>query len=420
MSSVTRAAPEAPNRNLIAGRVGRAEFIVVIAALMALNAFAIDIVLPAYPELAQAFSVTDETDVAMILVTYILGFSVGQLAFGPIADRYGRRAPLFVGMVLYALAAIGVLMTADFTAVLLLRALQGVGAAATRVIALAVVRDTMKGREMASLMSLVMMVFMVVPIFAPMAGEGLLIVSGWPGIFWAMALSAIALLAWCAVRLPETLKPEYRRDLSARTIVNGFGAILRIRLVAGYCAATAFFFSALFAFLTVAQPLYVGVYGLDRTFTIAFGAVAALMAVTSMVNSRLVHKLGARRLSHGALIAFTALSGVLTLLSFGGNPPFWLFMTLMALLFPLLGLIGANLNAIAMEPLGEVAGSASAILGFLQSAVAGLIGAFIGSLFDDQVVVLAAGFTIVSGLSVLSIWWAEEGKLFRAPNAGEA
>lgn len=419
MTEVTRASARLPEEGAIAGPLGKPEFIAIIAAMMAMNALAIDIVLPAYPELAAAFGLGAEADVGLVLVTYILGFGIGQLGFGPVSDRFGRRRPLFAGLALYGVVSLLGAVAPSYTLLLVLRFLQGVGAAATRVIALAVVRDTLKGRAMASLMSLVMMVFMVVPILAPVLGEGLLLLGDWRGIFLTMTILCAVMAAWAWVRLPETLVEEKRRPLTGRSIAEAMRIIVSDRTALGYSLGTGFIFSALFAFITLAQPVYVGVYGLERSFTLAFGGVAALMAVASFWNSSLVQTIGARRLCQGALIGFAVLSAVLALLCLGGNPGFWVFFGLIALIFPLFGLIGANMNAIAMEPLGAVAGSASSVLGFLQSVVAGLIGAGIASLFAGEVVVLAGGLLMASLLSIAAIVMAERGKLFRAPGADE-
>ncbi|MCQ8185048.1 multidrug effflux MFS transporter [Parvularcula maris] len=409
-------ARDATNRaDLRPAGIRRAEFIALVASLMALNALAIDVVLPAYPEIASAFSLDSDADAGQVLVTYILGFGLGQLLFGPITDRFGRRGPLMAGVAIYIAAALLSPLMPSFALLLGLRFLQGIGAAATRVIAVAIVRDTMKGRAMASLMSLVMMVFMVVPILAPMAGEGILRLTSWQGIFYAMAVLCAVVAVWFSLRLPETLPAERRRPLTMRSTIEAVRLIARTRVALFYGLATGFIYSALFAFLTLAQPLFVGVYGYEDSFTFAFAGVAALMGATSLANSRLVTRLGARRLSHTALTGFLLVASALGILSLGGNPPFWVFFGAVCLVMPLFGLIGANMNAIAMEPVGEVAGSASAILGFLQSVLAGLLGAGVAALFGGEVWVFAAGLAAASLLSLLTVGLAERGRLFRAP-----
>ena len=400
--------------------MARAEFIALVAFLMATNALAIDIVLPAYPNLAEAFGLQDEADASQILVTYILGFGFGQLAFGPISDRYGRRKPLTWGLILYAATAFLCAIAPSYGAMLVLRFLQGAGASASRTIAVAVVRDTMKGRAMASLLSLVSVVFMAVPILAPMFGQGLLWLTGWQGIYITMAVLAVAVLVWFRQRLPETLMPEARRPLTVESVLGAFRLIAGNRLAFFYALSTGLIYSALFAFLTLAQPVFVGVYGLEKTFTLVFAALALLMAVGSLLNSALVGRLGARRLCHGALLGFIGLSGLLFLASLGGNPPLWLFVILLGFILALFGLIGANMNAIAMEPLGEVAGSASSVLGFMQSIIAGIIGAFLGALFSGQLTTFAGGLIGAGVLALGAVAIAEHGKLFRAPSAGGA
>lgn len=403
--------------DLTAASISRPAFISMMAMLMALNALAIDIVLPAFGALQQAYADVDVSRVQLVLTAYVLGFAIAQLVLGPLSDRFGRRMPLFIGMAGYILFACAGGLAPDFNLLLLSRFLQGTCAAATRVVALAMVRDTHSGRAMASTMSLVMMVFMVVPVFAPMIGQGIIVFSDWHFIFFAMAAMCGAVLLWCMVAMPETLPPEGRRPLTFRSVAAAFALIATDRHALFYALANAFFFASLFGFLNLAQPLLAEVYGLGALFPFAFGSVAVLMAVTSLTNSRLVGALGQRRLSHGALIGFASLSALLATIAAFGNPPLWLFLGLLALTMPLFGLIGANLNSLAMEPLGSIAGTASSVLGFLQTGGGGLFGAIIGMFYAGQVVTLAVGFTLASATALACVFIAERGQLF---GTGEA
>ncbi|MBC7282236.1 multidrug effflux MFS transporter [Hoeflea sp.] len=394
------------------GGIGRLQFIAIVASLMALNALAIDIMLPAFPHMAQGLAVTDANHVQYVLLAYIIGFGGAQLFFGPIADRYGRRMPLFVGIALYAICSIGGALAPSFEFLLLARFLQGIGAAATRVIALSVVRDTHSGRGMAATMSLVMMVFMVVPVFAPMMGQVIILAGDWHLIFVFMALVSIIVGIWAALRLPETLKEENRRPLTLASIRQAFAIVLTNRIALFYTLATSFYFGSLFGFLNVAQPIYVGIYGLGNYFPIAFAAVAVVMAGSSFLNSRLVGRFGQRRLSHSALIAYFVLGLILAGLTAMGPIPFWLFFTLSLLMMPLFGFVGSNFNSIAMEPLGAIAGTASSTLGFAQTVGGGLVGALIGQAYDGTVFPLAAGYALVSAVAIGMVLVAEKGRLF--------
>jgi len=397
--------------------IPRAEFIAIVAGLMALNALAIDILLPAFPNITAAYAIEGNT-VQYLLLSYVMGFGAAQLAFGPISDRFGRRAPLFAGLAIYIVCAIAGSFAPSFEMVLAFRFIQGLGAAATRVIALAVVRDTHAGRAMASTMSLVMMVFMVVPIIAPFVGQGIITVGPWQHIFWFMALLAAVMTAWTALRLPETLNPANRRELALRPVMKGFQLVVSNRISAFYTLATAFFFGSLFAFLNLAQPIFGEVYGLHAYFPLAMASGAAFMSAASFLNARIVGRIGMRRLSHGALVAHFGIAAVASVWFYTHEVPLWLFMTVLILIMPLFGLIGANFNSIAMEPLGKVAGTASSVLGFTQTVGGGLCGAMIGQAFDGTPLPLVAGSALMSFVTLLLVLVAEKGKLFGNPGDG--
>jgi len=394
------------------GGIGRPQFIAIIASLMALNALAIDIMLPAFPNIAAGLNVVDANQVQFVLLSYVIGFGGAQLFFGPVSDRYGRRAPLFFGIAMYAICCIAGAFAPSFEFLLLARFLQGIGAAATRVIAISVVRDTHSGRGMAATMSLVMMVFMVVPVFAPMLGQVVILFGNWHLIFIFMAVVSLMVGAWALFRLPETLHEEYRRPLTVKSISQAFAIVLSNRIALFYTLATSFYFGSLFGFLNVAQPIYVNIYGLGAYFPIAFAAVAVVMAGSSFLNSRLVGRFGQRRLSHGALLAYFGLSLLLAGLTAMGPIPFWLFFGISMLMMPLFGFVGSNFNSIAMEPLGAIAGTASSTLGFAQTVGGGVVGALIGQAYDGTVFPLAAGYAMVSAVAVAMVLIAEKGRLF--------
>lgn len=394
------------------GTLSRPEFIAMVASLMALNALALDIMLPAFPAISASLPAGDPNAVQYVLLSYVIGFGGAQLIFGPLADRFGRRRPLFVGMALYIACAVAGAFAPSFEFLLAMRFLQGIGAAATRVIALSVVRDTHSGRAMASTMSLVMMVFMVVPVIAPMAGQLIILAGEWHLVFFFMAAVAAAAGIWVMLRLPETLAEDKRRPLTVASVASAFRIIATNRVSLCYTLATAFYFGSLFAFLNVAQPVYVDIYGLGALFPLAFGAVAIVMAGSSFLNSRLVIRYGQRRLSHSALIAYFILTVIGTIATSFGPVPFWAFLAAMCTIMPLFGFVGANFNSIAMEPLGSIAGTASSVLGFAQTVGGGLTGAVIGQAFDGTLFPVATGFATVSAISLILVLIAERGKLF--------
>ena len=394
--------------------VGKIEFIGMMAMLMALNALAIDIMLPGLQQIGASLGVESENHRQYVISAYLLGFAFAQLVYGPLADRFGRRLPLLVGLGIYVAAALAGAFAPTFGALLLLRVAHGIGSAATRVISVSIIRDVFGGRKMAEVMSLVMMVFMIVPVVAPGTGQVIMIFGEWHLIFGFMAAMGIAVTIWVYLRLPETLDPADVRPFTLASVLRGFGIVLGNRVALCYTLASAFVFGALFGFINSAQQVYVGIYELGTMFPLAFAAVAMFMALSSFMNSRLVGRFGMRRLSHGALLGFMAIGAIWFGLSLFGVIPFPLFLLLFALAMFQFGLIGSNFNALAMEPLGHVAGTASSVLGFMGTAGGGVIGALIGQAFDGTTTPLAAGFFAVSVVGLIFVLIAEKGRLFQA------
>ncbi|PSJ59677.1 multidrug effflux MFS transporter [Pseudaminobacter soli (ex Li et al. 2025)] len=397
--------------------IGKVEFIAMMAMLMALNALAIDMMLPGLQQIGASLGVENENHRQYVISAYLLGFAFAQLAYGPLADRFGRRPPLLFGICIYVLAAGAAMFVPSFGALLAMRFVHGIGSAATRVISVSIIRDVFGGRRMAEVMSLVMMVFMIVPVIAPGIGQVVMIFGEWHLIFGFMAVMAILAGIWIWVRLPETLDPADKRPFTPMTILRGFGIVLGNRVALCYTLASSIVFGALFGFINSAQQIYVGIYDLGTMFPVVFAGVAMFMALSSFLNSRLVGRFGMRRLSHGALIGFMTVSFVwFTLSLMLGYLPFPLFLVLFALAMFQFGLIGSNFNALAMEPLGHVAGTASSVLGFMGTACGGAIGALIGQSFDGTTTPLAVGYFTVSVVGLVFVLIAEKGQLFRPHN----
>ncbi|ORE97889.1 transmembrane efflux protein [Aurantimonas sp. 22II-16-19i] len=391
------------------------ELVMMVACLMAMNAAAIDIFIPALQDIGTALQVSDANQRQFVITAYLLGFGGGQIVYGPLSDRYGRRRVLLFGIAVYVIAAGIATFSTSFAMLLTMRAIQGMGAAATRVIAISVVRDCFGGRRMASVMSLVMMVFMAIPVLAPNIGQGIMLFGSWREIFVIVALFGAGVGIWAALRLPETLAPENRRELTTKRVGEAFRIVLTNRIAFGYTIATAMIFGVLFGFINQAEQIYTEAYGLGPYFTLAFSATAIFMAISSFMNSRLVETFGMRRLSHGALIGFMALAALHLGVAwfYGGQAPLLFFIPVMTLNFCLFGFIGTNFNALAMDPLGHVAGTASAVLGFMQTVGGGIFGAIIGYYYDGTLIPLLLGFIVLSMLSTLCVFLAE-GRLFDA------
>jgi len=401
-----------PNSIVTSREPSRVEFIILVAALMALNALAIDVMLPALPYMGEALGVSNENERQLVVGFYMFGFGIAQLAFGPLTDRFGRRGPLFVGLAIYLVCAFAAIFAPTFGVLLALRFVQGLGAAGTRVIATAVVRDRFEGREMAEVMSLTFMIFMAIPIVAPGIGQVILLTGPWQYIFVFMGGLATMIAVWGFFRLPETMHPEYRRALSFKSVIDGFRIVLTNRVALFYGLAGTFLFGAMFGFISASQQIFVEFYGLGPYFPVAFAVMAGTIAVAQFVNSRIVRKVGMRRIAHTANLVYFAAALIWLMLALMGPIPFPLFFGLFMVIQFFFGWAASNMNALSMEPLGQVAGTAASVFGFTQTVGGALIGTFIGQHYDGTLVPNALGYAIMGGLVLISVLIAEKGRLF--------
>ncbi|MEO1071231.1 MAG: multidrug effflux MFS transporter [Pseudomonadota bacterium] len=385
----------------------QSELVIMVAALMSLNALAIDIMLPALSNISDFYSLTRDNDQQLVIFAYIAGFGAPQLIFGPISDRYGRKGLLRICLIGYAIAGIACIMTSSFMTLLLARFIQGVFASGVRVIAVSIVRDLLAGRAMARIMSLVMTVFMVVPILAPTLGAGVMLVAPWQWTFALLSIAAVVLLIWTQLRLPETLSSEDRQPLNPTQSVQAYWQVVTTRITFGYMCASGVIFGALFAFVAASEQIFTDVFQQHETFALWFAGVAGALALSNFLNSRIVERFGMRRISHSVLLLFTvlALINVVTLYTVGEK--LWLFYPLFCLTFGCFGMLGANFTALAMEPQGKIAGTASAAYGFASTTVASLIGYLVAGQFDGTVAPFMWGF-VALGVSSLSIVFVTE------------
>lgn len=384
------------------------EFVALTAALMALTAMSIDIMLPALPAIGDALGVTEDNDRQKIVILYMAGFAVGQLFYGPLSDRFGRKPVLLAGLGIFVLGSIGALWSQSFDALLAARLMQGLGAASPRVVAIAVVRDLYAGRQMARVMSLAMMVFIVIPVLAPTVGSALLHLGDWHVMFYALLIMGAAIAIWSGLRLPETAQQVLRHE-HAPSILQSFKLAILNPQTFAYGLAGGLMFGALLAYVASAQQIFTDVYSAESLFPILFGAVASVMALASFTNSRLVERLGMRKVSHTALVGHFATAAVLALASEAGVATLPVFACLVALTFFFFGLIAPNFNALAMEPQGHNAGMASSIIGALSTATAVVAGGAIGAAYNGTVLPLALGFAACS-LITLGIVYMVEGR----------
>jgi MFS transporter, DHA1 family, multidrug resistance protein len=393
--------------------MGFPEFVVIIASIMALNPLAMDMMLPALPNIRSAFHLADANHPQMVLSTFIIGFGVGQFVMGPLSDRFGRRPVLLGGMTVYGIASVLAIAAPSFETLLLARALQGLGTSATRVIATSIVRDCYAGRRMASVMSLAMMVFIAVPVIAPSFGQAVLMLTQWRGIFIVLMGYGVVTLIWSALRMPETLPVPLRRSLAVRDVLDAFRQTVTNRQTLGYALVSGGVLGSLFAFVFTSQQVFTEIYQLGPYFPIAFACIAIGTAIAGFVNSRFVNRLGMRVISHGALLGYVAVSGIMLLAVKLQMLPLPLFMALSALMMFAFGLMIANFTALAMEPQGHIAGTASSLYGSITTLLGIGIGTTIGQDYDGTLLPFATGFFLCTLASLGVVLFVEKGRLFR-------
>jgi DHA1 family bicyclomycin/chloramphenicol resistance-like MFS transporter len=397
------------------GLPGTKETVAMLAALMALNAFAIDAMIPALPAIGAELGVADDNRRQLVVIAYFLGFGSTQLVWGPLADRYGRKAVLAAGVLLYTAFALLCGIAGSFALLIASRVAMGASAAVTRVLVVAMVRDLFDGEAMARIMSLVFMVFMVVPVLAPSVGQAILLVAPWRAIFLVLAAYGLAMLVWSWVRLPETLHPEYRRTLQLGEIASGIRESLNERQSLGYTLALTAIFGGLTAYIASIQQIVFDVFRAPGAIGLVFAAVAAPMSLASWYNSRVVTRFGLRHVGHLGVIAFAAITIAHALLAATIDEPLWLFALMQSLAMSAFAFTSANLSTLAMEHMAPIAGTASSVQGVIGTIGGAGIGLVIGQSFDGTQLPFLAGIAACGTIGLLLTLITEKGRLMREP-----
>lgn len=391
--------------------LGMAEFVTLLATMVSILALSIDAMLPALDRIGADLGVTDANDTQLIVSGMFLGFAAGQIAAGPLSDSFGRKPVIYGGYVIFIAGCIMSMTATVFEVMLAGRVLQGLGAAAPRIVSLALVRDGYEGRAMARIMSIVMAIFILVPAIAPSVGEAVLLVADWRAIFGLLLAMAIIASVWFAARQPETLAAADRRKFSLRNIAGGIAEACSFRAAVGYTIASGIIFGAFLGYLSSAQQVFQSVYGTGKLFAVYFGVAALAIGAASIFNSSVVMRLGMRYLTWRALFGVTVISALFLAVvwHFDGVPPLWSFMVWLLVAFFATGILFGNFNALAMEPLGHMAGLGAAFVGSVSTFISLPLGWAIGNRFDNTVVPLIAGFAILGAISLIVMWWTERG-----------
>lgn len=397
--------------------MGFKEFVALMAALMAINALSIDAMLPVLPQIGTSLGILTENAQQWVITSYLLGFGAAQLIYGPLADAFGRKPVLLFGIATYTVFTVVAAFAPSLATMIVVRVLQGAGAAATRVLVVTIIRDRYSGRVMARVMSLIFIVFLAAPVLAPALGQAIALVAPWQLIFAVLAIFGAGTAVWSWARLPETLHPEDRRAVSPAGVLEAFRLVLSSRIAVGYMLALTTMLGALFAFINSVQQVFADALGAPQLLAIVFALAAGWMAVASFLNSKIVERVGTHRVSHAALLGFIVVSIAHSVLAFAGHETVLSFATLQAAAMFCFGLVGANFNSIAMEPLGRVAGTGSSVFGFVTTVGGALIGFAIGQQFDGSVVPLTLGFVACGVATLVLVAITEKGRLFRPTHA---
>lgn len=403
--------------NVGASRIGLGfiEFVITIALMTASVALAIDIMLPALPAIGQSLGVANQNEAQLVIGVFFFGFGLSQIIFGSLTDAFGRRRIMLGGLVVFALTSFGAAMTESFEMLLVLRFIQAIGAAAVRISTMAVVRDCFGGREMARVMSYVMLVFMLIPIIAPSIGQAIITFANWHWIFILLGAIGLVLLTWAGLRLKESLPDAERVPLSVASVTDGFRTVLTNRITLGYMIGLTMFLAVICAYIVTVQQIFGEVFGLGEWLPLAFAGTGTGIAIANFANGYFVRSFGMRRISHAAMIIFTVLAIIGLLLALNGTSGFAVTYSLISVMLVMFAVLTTNFTAISLEPMGNIAGTATAITGFVSTTGGALLGGVVGQMFNGTVQPLFAAFAVFGIVSLIAVLWAEKGKLFTHP-----
>lgn len=410
--------PTINNRNISYG-----ELILLLAFMTSLGALTIDLQLPAMPLILQSFGLTAANQQQWMITAYMFGFAGAQIFYGPVSDSFGRKPVLLFGLIVYVLASIACLLADSYAVFLLSRGLQGVGAAAARIMVNAITRDCFKGNEMAKVTSLVMLIFIMVPVFAPALGSAILLLGDWHFILWVYMCFGVVVMFWSMIRLPESLAIENKKPLRLGKIKMAFSQVVSEPLSMSFAVISGVIFAGFMAYLNAAEQIYSQIYDAKQHFPYLFGGIALFFGLAAFINSKIVMRFGAMQVTfYGMLVLLlTNLISLLLTVWLDGVPPLWVFVMMMASINVCIGLAYGNLMAIAMLPLGNIAGMGASVIGTISAILAASIGVFISQQLKQTVLPIMLGFSATSLIAFILVYYfrnhpTEELTLLSEPN----
>ena len=390
---------------LISAKNNPFELVLLLAVYTSIGALTIDLQLPAMPLILQSFGYTEFNQQQWIITAYMLGFAVAQIFYGPVSDSVGRKPVLIFGLTVYILASILCILVDSYFWFLAARALQGVGAAAARIMVNAITRDFYAGNEMAKITSLVMIIFIMVPVLAPAIGSLVLLTGPWQHILYVFVAFGVFAMIWTLLRLPESIQESNKKPFNFRQIKATFKRVIQEPISMGFAVISGIIFSGFMAYLNGAEQIYSQIYKVKHLFPYLFGIIALFFGVAAFINSKIVMKYGALKVTKRAIVlmVFCTLLYLIVVIAYGGLPPLWTFVVMLIVINICIGLVYGNVMAIAMYPLGQHAGMGASVIGMVSALLAAGLGITISQQLDGSIYPIVIGFFLTSLTAMLLV-----------------
>jgi DHA1 family bicyclomycin/chloramphenicol resistance-like MFS transporter len=385
------------------------EFVIILSLIMSLTALSTDAMLPALPQIGNELGTSNPNDRQLVISVIFLGSAIGGLFFGPLSDKTGRKPAIYTGYSLYITGSLISIFSINFPMMLLGRIFQGLGLSSPQAVMIAIVRDQFEGRKMARVMSFSATMFVLVPMIAPSIGQGIILLAGWRSIFSGFLFFALITVFWFALRIPETLAQENQAPFSLKRIIDSIQVIFKIRPVLGYALIAGLISGFFLGYLNSSQQIFQEQYALGDLFPLYFAIISLSLGMASLLNARLVMRFGMIKLVQWALRTIFGLAAIFLWISivFGGQPPLWGLMAYLMMSFFCTGILWGNLNALAMQPLGHMAGVGSAVTRSFSSLISLVLGTLIGRSYNGTILPLVLGMAILTGIALFVIRWAK-------------